>query len=200
MKEIAIFTLVIWFIGVFICKKYGPTVGAREKRQTTGETTGETTDCSFLLTDALIPSGKRYHVFVGTKGHFDGEIYGIGWQESREACNAMGGDLAQPSTPEEQDKMLAAIRKFPTSKSDSYNEITCYWIGLIKAADAFWVSGEELALDSGLNLINANQCDNKGNKDICGAIDNQGIEDFECDTPLKGYVCEFAYASPICIQ
>ena len=122
------------------------------------------------------------------------------FQESREACNAMGGDLAQPSTPEEQDKMLAAIRKFPTSKSDSYNEITCYWIGLKKAADAFWVSGEELALDSGLNLINANQCDNKGNKDICGAIHSKGIEDHRCDYALKGFVCEFDYASPICVQ
>merc|ERR1711970_176198 len=192
MKEIAIFTLVIW------CIEVESLPGALEKRQTTGETTGETTDCSFLLTDALIPSRKRYHVFVGTEG----EIYGIGWQESLEACRTMGGNLAQPSTPEEQDKILAAIRKFPPSKTDpfSYNEDTCYWIGLHKAADAFWVSGEELALDSGLNFINADKWDNNGNKDICGAIDNQGIRDFECDYPMHGYVCEFHHASPICIQ
>merc|ERR1719435_846031 len=125
MKEIAIFTLVIWCIGVESLP------GAREKRETTGETTGETTDCSFLYTDELNAIEKWHHaVFLE---------WPIGWQESRVHCQNMGGDLAEPSTPEKQDKMLAAIDKFPTGKSSSY------WIG-IKAA--FWVSGAKLELDS----------------------------------------------------
>jgi len=185
MKAIAIFTLVIWCIGVESLP------GVREKRETKG--------CSFLLSDEDVPSGKRYHVFVnaGTKSR---DHKGAQWQESIEACQALGGDLAEPSTPEEQDKIMEGLSKLP-----SEHRYYSYWIGIEKkTADAgwTWVSGNKMELDSGLKLWNPKKWKQQLNVKgaICHTTWNEGFLGKEGDIFLHGYVCEFTNASPICIQ
>jgi len=105
MKLIAIFTLVIWCVGVESLP------GVREKR--------ETKDCSSALQS--LHRSKRYQVFY--KGKWKGKVKWNGkgilinggqkWQESREACQALGGDLAELSNRQEKDKISAAIANFP---------------------------------------------------------------------------------------
>jgi len=109
---------------------------------------------------------------------------------------------------------MMAIDKFPAGKWRSY------WIGIKKktadassglggsnetrttTADAFWVSGKKLELDSGLKFTTYSQWDNKLRLNRCGAINYAGIDEARCDGGLLGYVCEFTneFASPICIQ
>jgi len=194
MKAIVIFTLVICCIGV----ESFP--GVRAKRETA-------TGCSFLFSPIgqrpsefwpqLFPMVKRYQVF------WDGAVTRSQmqqkWQESRVACQALGGDLAEPSTPEEQDKILAAIDKFPRGEASSQ----AYWIGLEKkTADANWVSGKNVDLDSGLKFSPGSQLDDKLQLNKCGLIGSMtnGIKLADCDYGLAGYVCEFENAAPICIQ
>jgi len=105
MKLIAIFTLVIWCVGVESLP------GVREKR--------ETKDCSSALQS--LHRSKRYQVFY--KGKWKGKVKWNGkgilinggqkWQESREACQALGGDLAELSNRQEKDKIFVAIGYFP---------------------------------------------------------------------------------------
>jgi len=161
--------------------------GVREKRETKG--------CSFLLSDEDVPSGKRYHVFVnaGTKSR---DHKGAQWQESIEACQALGGDLAEPSTPEEQDKIMEGLSKLPRE-----HRYYSYWIGIEKkTADAgwTWVSGQKMELDSGFKLNDPEQW--KQQLNVKGSIWRGGFLGKRGDIRLHGYVCEFTNASPICIQ
>jgi len=162
------------------------------------------------------PPLKRYEVIHiwGFSDDPEQTQYWIQWQEAREACQDVGGDLAEPSTWKEQFKIMMAIDKFPVGKWSSY------WIGIKKktadassglggsnetrttTADAFWVSGKKLELDSGLKFTTYSQWDNKLRLNRCGAINYAGIDEARCDGGLLGYVCEFTneFASPICIQ
>jgi len=157
------------------------------------------------------PSGwssrKRYEVFYN-KGSsdpwmFDQEEeyqYLIGWQQAREACQRLGGDLAEPTDWEHELKILAGISKFPNGEYCKYCK---YWIGIEKkTADAFWVSGEKMELDgSELKFASNSQWGNKTLQNMCGAIDLFGINDVHCDDGLlAGYVCEFANEAPICMD
>ena len=122
------------------------------------------------------------------------------FQESREACQALGGDLAEPSTPEEQDKIMEGLSKLPRE-----HRYYSYWIGIEKkTADAgwTWVSGNKMELDSGLKLWNPEQWKQQLNVKgaICHTTWNEGFLGREGDIFLHGYVCEFTNASPICIQ
>jgi len=210
MKAIAIFTLVICCIGV----ESSPGSGVRKKR--------ETTDCSFLF----FPSGKRYQAFfkdfkdqeklLETTGNFRQNY----WMEARYACLKLGGDLAEPSTREEENKIIAAIGKFP----ESFQQIEKYWIGIegkterkdedyynnyvvvqqvvggeIGGSGFFWVSGKKMEFDSGLMFANTSTWD-KETWNHCGCIHLGGIDNCSCDSGQYGYVCEFANAAPICIE
>merc|ERR1712212_1274466 len=103
MKLIAIFTLVIWCVGVESLP------GVREKRETKG--------CSSIVSHR----SKRYKVF------YKGKNMGPNWQESREACQALGGDLAEFSNRQERKKILTAIGEFP-----EFAKWEDYWIGIEK--------------------------------------------------------------------
>jgi len=108
MKLIAIFTLVIWCVGVESLP------GVREKRETKG--------CSSIVSHR----SKRYKVF------YKGKNMGPNWQESREACQALGGDLAElagPANRQERKKILTAIGEFPKFAKCYYCD---YWIGIKK--------------------------------------------------------------------
>merc|ERR1712142_1252965 len=167
MESIAIFTLVIWCIGVESLP------GVREKRQAKG--------CSSI--HYKFPSPKRYQVF------YKGSDNGPKWQEAREACQALGGGLAMFSNRQEEDQILAVISKFPTGPK--YGN---YYIGIEKKHDkAFWISGKKLELDSDLKFKKYSLLGDKSHKGLCGTIDQVGIEDSDCDARhTAGYVCEFA--------
>jgi len=171
MKAIGIFILVICCIGVESLP------GVREKRETKG--------CSSVV----LPRGKTYQVF------YKGKWKAL-WQESREACQDLGGDLATISTREEQDDIVAALDKFP---SDQY-----FWIGVKKNQGVpFWVSGKEMKWqDSVLDFPHErhHSWDEQDVWNTCGFIDWKGISSMDCDTSLVGYVCEFANGtSTVCI-
>jgi len=193
MKAIAIFTLVICCIGV----ESFP--GVREKRETA-------TGCSFLFRPVgaqlarwpqVFPKVKRYEVFW--KGGREDE-YSHTWQESREACQAFGGDLAEPLTREEQAKIMEGISKLPSGAPRASSQ--GYWIGLEKkTADAIWVSGKKMKLNSDLIIDPVSLgFDQKYRMNVCGMLGIKGIRDLDCDYGLAGYVCEFENAAPICIQ
>merc|ERR1712212_1008647 len=164
MKPIAIFTLVIWCIGVESLP------GVRERRETKG--------CSSLV----FPSPKRYQVFY--EGNWDGPK----WQEAREACQASGGDLAQFSNRQEEDQILNVIREFPTGNWQNY------YIGIEKKhKEAFWISEKKLELDSDLKFSKHSLLGKESYWGLCGSINFAGITDSNCGAgSTSGYVCEFA--------
>jgi len=174
---------------------YNPSSGERKK------------GCSFLYFPSGWSSRKRYEVFYN-KGSSDPWMfdqgteyqYLIGWQQAREACQRLGGDLAEPTDWEHELKILAGISKLPNGEYCKYCK---YWIGIEKkTADAFWVSGEKMELDgSELKFASDSQWGNKTLQNMCGAIDLFGINDVHCDDGLlAGYVCEFANEAPICMD
>jgi len=171
MKAIAIFTLVIWCVGVESLP------GVREKR--------ETKVCSSI--DQSLHRSKRYQVFH--KGsEYSGMKHGNPtWQESRKACQALGGDLAEFKNRQEQDKIENAIIKWPTGR------YAAYWIGIEKGSgeDAIWISGEKVEFNSDLMFSSFNTLHEKSTRDKFGVIDREGIRD-SWGFWTAGYVCEFA--------
>jgi len=172
MKAFGIFTLVIWCVGV------EPLPGVREKR--------ETKDCS-----SIVPSfhrSKRYQVFYKGSEYNGKNIKRTPtWQESRKACQALGGDLAEFKNRQEQDKIENAIIKWPTGR------YAAYWIGIEKGSgeDAVWISGEKVEFNSDLMFSSFNTLHEKSTRDKFGVIDREGIRD-SWGFWTAGYVCEFA--------
>jgi len=169
-EAIAIFTLVIWCIGVESLP------GVREKRQTEG--------CSYY--NDVKPTPKRYQVFYQLNRDR------LKWQEAREACQDLGGDLAEFLNRQEEDKIMKAIYKFPGGAWQMY-----YWIGVKtkkETTEAIWVSGRKMEFDSDLKFSRENWWGNdRYGKNRCGAIHYKGIKDFKCTSfAASGYVCEFA--------
>jgi len=174
MRAIASFTLVIWCIGV----ESLPVPGVRQKRETKG--------CSSIV----FPSPKRYQVF------YKGALNDPRWQESREACKTLGGDLAEFSNRQEQDKILNAFRKFPIGRGEQY------WIGITKKQDeAFWISGKKVELDSDLKFTRFSRLGFKSSRNQCGVIYHTGIRGAGCNrmtlNAAAGYVCEFPMTESI---
>jgi len=187
MKAIAIFTLVICCIGVESLPR------VREKRKTN--------DCSSLV----VPGGKIYQMFYTYKtvGRW-GEIKGAqsSWQEARVACQDLGGDLAEPSTREEEDKILAAFDKAVSGGTLRWN--WQFWIGVKKNSQRpEWVSGNKIELDSDLKFTPHSYW-NSTTSTGCGTIKSNGIDFWSCRKGnAHGHVCKFDDASPIspiCIQ
>jgi len=197
MKAIGIFILVICCIGVESLP------GVREKRETKSCTSG-----LFFVPPRKV---KVYKVFFNgfsvsdtglTKRNRSNDL---SWQEARVACQDLGGDLAQPSTWEEEDKLLTAFGKAPEYINSEIPEIydwSHFWIGAKKdGADIAWVSGKKIELDSDLKFAQSwwSQTGTWG----CGSICGRGISFYSCskrNAHHVGYVCEFYNASPICIQ
>jgi len=184
MKAIAIFTLVICCIGVESLP------GVREKR--------ETKNCSSLV----VPRQKIYQIFytyerVGKYGEKKGAQ--SSWEEARVACQDLGGDLAEPSTREEENKIIAAIDKAEGDGTLLY--YWRFWIGLQQLYDdsyngfSQWVSGEKIERqDSDLKLTPLADWTDGG----CGTIegggdDREGITFTNCGkgSYVVGYLCEF---------
>jgi len=188
MKAIAIFTLVIWCVGVESLP------GVREKREeeeqgfivqtklddyedSWGEKR-EMKECSSIVQSF---HRRRYQVFYKGRGR------GPTWQESRKACQALGGDLAEFKNRQEQDKIENAIIKWPTGR------YAAYWIGIEKGSgeDAVWISGEKVEFNSDLMFSSFNTLHEKSTRDKFGVIDREGIRD-SWGFWTAGYVCEFA--------
>jgi len=184
--------------------------GLREKRNNDDFVNEYETpkNCSFFIFGA----GKTYEVVF--KGKEQGYIgtYPAHWERARLACQRLGGDLAQPSTWEEQDKIEAALRKLPT------NNMRCaqYYIGVKKdwttgRGVPIWLSGQEMESDSGLkfekysswfsNTTSACGAISAGGVVGGGATNQEGIKNVDCrnGSGVFGYVCEYANASPNCI-
>jgi len=190
--------------------KFGFGGGLREKRNNDDFVNEYDTpkNCSFFIFGA----GKTYEVVF--KGKEQGYIgtYPAHWERARLACQRLGGDLAQPSTWEEQDKIEAALRKLPT------NNMRCaqYYIGVKKdwttgRGVPIWLSGQEMESDSGLkfekysswfsNTTSACGAISAGGVVGGGATNQEGIKNVDCrnGSGVFGYVCEYANASPNCI-
>jgi len=187
--------------------------GVREKLKTTNRTSG----LFFVVprTKSLQSPRKVYKVFFDGFSVSDRRAYkglmrrngtnDLSWQEARVACQDLGGDLAQPSTWEEEDKLLTAFGKAPEYINSEIPEIydwSHFWIGAKKdGADIAWVSGKKIELDSDLKFAQSwwSQTGTWG----CGSICGRGISFYSCskrNAHHVGYVCEFYNASPICIQ
>merc|ERR1719431_2376725 len=126
---------------------------------------------------------RRYQVFYKGRGR------GPTWQESRKACQALGGDLAEFKNRQEQDKIENAIIKWPTGR------YAAYWIGIEKGSgeDAVWISGEKVEFNSDLMFSSFNTLNEKSTRDKFGVIDREGIRDsWGWGFLTAGYVCEFA--------
>jgi len=185
--------------------------GVREKLKTTNRTSG----LFFVVprTKSLQSPRKVYKVFFDGFSVSDRRAYkglmrrngtnDLSWQEARVACQDLGGDLAQPSTREEEDEIMAAFGKAPEYINSEIPEIDDrwhFWIGAKKeGADIAWVSGKKIELDSDLKFAE------RGWKDPftwgCGSIRGKGISFYSCSKVHHvGHVCEFYSASPICIQ
>jgi len=179
MKAFGIFTLVIWCVGV------EPLPGVREKR--------ETKDCS-----SIVPSfhrSKRYQVFYKGSEYNGKNIKRTPtWQESRKACQDLGGDLAEFKNRQEQNKVLTAIGQL-TYPLGAYKEN--YWIGIEKGrGDAVWISGEKVDFDSDLMFSKWHSLNKKLNWGFYwGVIQLYGIH--ENGTWTAGYVCEFGSNKPM---
>jgi len=188
MKAIAIFTLVICCIGVESLP------GVRAKR--------ETKDCSSLV----VPRQKIYQIFHKRDNENTNSI--STWKGARVACQDLGGDLAVPSTREEENKIIAAINK--TVLLNDWQ----FWIGLkqIWRQDRTdrkwkkhpqWVSGEKIdPQDTDLKLSRA-PFHTKWSDAGCGTIagggnDREGIRFMsgQSEYGIEGYVCEFDYPFP----
>jgi len=182
MKAISIITLVMCCIGV------ESFTGVREKRETTVCSSG------FIIP----PPGKVYKVsFFGDNA--------LSWQEAREACQDLGGELAEASTREEENKILAAFDKAMSDGTIRWD--WRFWIGVKKGNQEGgslpeWVSGKKVGFDTDLTFAQ-NSGWNVQYWASCGTIEDTGINFFDCKQGRKrtrGYVCEFTNPSPICIQ
>merc|ERR1712142_579651 len=146
----------------------------------------ETKGCSSIV----FPSPKRYQVF------YKGAENDPRWEESREACKTLGGDLAEFSNRQEQDKILNAMSKFPTGRGEQY------WIGITKKRDeALWISGKKVDFDSDLKFTKYNRLGVKDSWNNCGVIYHTGIRQAGCNrmtfNAAAGYVCEFPMTESI---
>jgi len=189
MKAIAIFTLVICCIGVEALP------GVREKR--------ETKNCSSLV----VPRRKIYQMFlynerVGKYTENKGAL--STWQQARVACQDLGGDLAEPSTREEENKILAAIDK-ANGKDGTLLYYWRYWIGVKipvgyvgRPSTMEWVSGNKMELDSDYKPLESDLKFVKYYGIGCGYITSPGIDEWngigfaDCGKGTGlGHVCEF---------
>jgi len=194
MKAIAIFTLVICCIGVEALP------GVREKR--------ETKNCSSLV----VPRRKIYQMFLYNErvGKY-GQKWGAQstWQEARVACQDLGGDLAEPSTWEEEEKILAAIDK-AKGEGGPLLYYWKFWIGVKIPIGSFgrpstmeWVSGNQMELDSDYKPLKSDLKFQEVYGQVgCGYITSgwmmtyypelEGIGISDCGKiTAQGHVCEF---------
>jgi len=187
MKAIAIFTLVICCIGVESLP------GVRAKR--------ETKDCSSLV----VPRQKIYQIFHKRDNENTNSI--STWKGARVACQDLGGDLAVPSTREEENKILAAINK--AVEGGTLPNYWQFWIGLEQIYSKYlgggewetypqWVSGEKIdPQDTDLKLsrapFNTDWYDGGCGTIEGGGNDREGIRFLwgESEYGIQGYVCEF---------
>jgi len=171
-----------------------------------------TTNCSGLV--FLRPSDTKVYKVIFT-GFSDTELTIrnresiLSWQEARLACQDLGGDLAQPETREDQNKIIAVFGKAHRYIKIFYSSWK-FWIGIEKKrADITWVSGKKIANDSDLRItpreLEAWKYYGKERISGCGNINDEGIGFRSCSKGhaqghAQGYVCEFAEASPICVH
>jgi len=191
MKAIAIFTLVICCIGVESLP------GVRAKR--------ETKNCRQKIYQIFHKRDDEDRKSIST------------WREARAACQDLGGDLAVPSTREEENKILAAINKAVEGGTLLYN--WKFWIGLkqvtrkvgiygkwktypqwVDPRSTYWVTGEKIDTQDTDLKLSREPTTAEWNDKGCGTIegggnDREGIRFMDCESEdgIQGYVCEFDY-------